>query len=180
VESASAVSDAPSDASPSVLRESKKLCVRGCCLSLMSAAGGASSALIGDRLVLGREFAVADSATVAVVGASGSAVPANTLGFADAGTLKATVLLASEEAEVAIGAGVVVSDVAPVAATGAVESSVAAGVEAEAGVGEAGLGDEERGPRSSEANAGGPKNANKKSANIMAHAMADFTRPPCT
>ncbi|HEX3587755.1 MAG TPA: hypothetical protein VH024_17280 [Candidatus Angelobacter sp.] len=124
--------------------------------------------------MLGRALAGADSATVTVVGASGSAVPANTLGFADAGTLKATVLLGSEEAEVAIGAGVVVSDVAPVAATGAVESSVAAGVEAEAGVGEAG-----RGPRSSvAADAGGPKNANKKSANIMAHAMADFTRPP--
>jgi len=40
VESASAVSDAPSVANPSVLRASKKLCVRGGVFSLISAAGG--------------------------------------------------------------------------------------------------------------------------------------------
>ena len=40
MESASAVSDAPSVAKPRVLRASKKLCVRGGVFSLMSAAGG--------------------------------------------------------------------------------------------------------------------------------------------
>ena len=47
MESASAVSDAPSVAKPSALRESKKLCERGGCLSLMNAAGGAASAVVG-------------------------------------------------------------------------------------------------------------------------------------
>jgi len=48
VESASAVSDAPSVAKPSVLRASKKLCVRGGVLSLISAAGGgATNAVVG-------------------------------------------------------------------------------------------------------------------------------------
>jgi len=179
VESASAVSDAPSDASPSVLRESKKLCVRGGCLSLINAAGGVSSALVGARLAPGRELAGAasvgaDSASegfapvamgmsvafvAAALGDSGNAVAANTSACDDVGAF-AAVALASEEAdEAAGGAGVVESD-----------AEVAAGVEAAVLVGEGG-----RGPRSSAAEAD-----NLKSANTMAHAMANFTSPPCT
>jgi len=70
------------------------------------------------------------------------------------------------------------SDVAAGAGTGAGESSVVAGIEAEAGVGAAGLGEAGRGPRSSSANADGPKNANKKIANNMAHLMASLTQSP--
>ena len=48
MESASAVSDAPSVAKPSVLRASKKLCERFGVLSLMKAAGGgATNAVVG-------------------------------------------------------------------------------------------------------------------------------------
>jgi hypothetical protein len=156
VESASAVSDAPSDASPRVLRESKKLCERGCCLSLINAAGGASSASIGARLGPGRELAGEGSAGVVVAGASGGAVEADRSDFDDAGAANATAALVSEEAEdAAIGAGAVESDAEGVA-----------GIEAEAGVGVAA-----RGPRSSVADADNPKNANN-----TAHAMASFTR----
>lgn len=187
MESASAVSDAPSDASPSVLRASKKLCVRGGCLSLINAAGGAGSALVGERLVLGMAFDGAGSAdegfatkssaavavagaifafealVVAALGASGGAVEADRSDFDDAGAFTATVAPGSEAAgEAAIGAGAVESDVEGVA-----------GVAAEASVGEAGLGDAERGPRSSEANADSPKNANN-----IAHAMASLTQSP--
>ena len=190
MESASAVSDAPSDASPSVLRESKKPCVRGGCLSLMSAAGGVRSALAGARLGLGRELAGADSVdersategfadadsadersaavavageivafVVAALGASGSAAELDRSDFDDAGVASATAALVS-----AIGADAVESDAEGVA-----------GVEAEAGVVEAGLGEEDRGPRSSVAEAD-----NLKSANTMAHAMANLTQSPCT
>ena len=176
------MSDAPSDASPNVLRASKKLCVRVGCLSLINAAGGASSALVGARLVLGRALVAAgsvgtDSASedlaavamgmsvafvAAALGDSGNAVAANRSGCNDVGTLKDSVVLASEEAEAAIGADAVESDI-----------EGEAGVEVEAGVGDAGLGDEERDPRSSVADADAPKNAN-----TMAHAMANFTSPP--
>jgi len=156
VESASAVSDAPSDASPNVLRASKKLCVRGCCLSLINAAGGAGSALVGDRLALGRELTGEGSAGVVVAEASGGAVEADRSDFDDTGAANATAALVSGEAEdAAIGAGAVESDMEGVA-----------GAEAEAGAGEAG-----RGPRSSVADADAPKDANN-----MAHAMASFTR----
>ena len=145
MESASAVSDAPSDANPSVLRESKKLCARGGCLSLISAAGGESSAGIGA-----------------------------TSNFADGGgAFKAMAPLAVEDELAAeAGADAGESDVAAVAGAGAAESSVEA-VAAEAGVGEAGLREEECGPRSSVANADAAKIANN-----MAHAMASFTRAP--
>lgn len=104
---------------------------------------------------------------VAALGTSGGAVEADKSDFNDA------------------GAGAVDSDVAAGAGTGAGESSVEAGVAAEASVGDAelgeeGLGEAGRGPRSSEANADGPKNANKKIANNMAHLMASLTQSPCT
>lgn len=159
MESASAVSDAPSDASPSVLRASKKLCWRGC-LSLMKAAGGAGSALvgassvlIGSRLAPGRTLdragagAGSEGERSAMVAAPGEIV-----------TLLAAALGAS--------GGAVEAARSDFDGAGAGESSVVA----EASVGEA-----ERDPRSSVANADGPKNANS-----MAHAMASLTQSPCT
>ncbi|HEY1526068.1 MAG TPA: hypothetical protein VGH51_07505 [Candidatus Angelobacter sp.] len=121
---------------PKVLRASKKLCVRGGCLSLMNAAGGAD---------------------------------ASASGFANAvGALKARLAFA---AEVAV-AGEAAADVAPAFEDGPASEPavVESDVEAEAVAGA------ERGPRSSVADADGPKNANN--ANNMAHAMADLTRAP--
>jgi len=53
VESASAVSDAPNVAKPRVLRASKKLCVRGGVLSLMSAAGGGATNAVAGAAMAG-------------------------------------------------------------------------------------------------------------------------------
>jgi len=83
VESASAVSDAPSVAKPRVLRASKKLCVRGGVLSLMSAAGGAATnAVAGAGAAMAGAMdkgsagfiSVAAGAISAVVGAGASGV----------------------------------------------------------------------------------------------------------
>jgi len=96
---------------------------------------------------------------VAALGDSGNAVAANTSGCDDVGAFIGAVLASEEADEAAGGAGTVESDV-----------EGAAGIEAAVLVGETG-----RGPRSSVAEAD-----NLKSANTMAHAMANFTQPPCT
>lgn len=125
---------------------------------MMSAAGGASSAFAGARLGLGREAAGADSAdersaTVDVAGAGAAGVAGE---VDDAGATVTAALVSGAAEDAAIGADAVDSD-----------------VEAEASVGDAELEEEGRGPRSSVADAD-----RLKSANIMAHTMTSFTRPP--
>lgn len=164
MESASAVSDAPSEARPRVLRASKKLCVRGGVLSLMSAVGGARSALSGARLLLVKK--VLGTAGSAVIGAAdnGSAI-LTAAGMGDAaGSAVAMIVLAFVE-----GAGVVF------------EESFA--VEVEADVAESGAETEAEGgvrPSLTRAMAAvvNPKDDPKK-ANKMA-AMASLNSLPLT
>lgn len=108
VESASAVSDAPSVAKPSVLRASKKLCERGGVLSLMNAAGGATNAVVG---------AMAEDSAGFTSMAAGA-------------TSEATRALAVDEEEVAVEDSFVEDAFALEVEAGVAESEAEAGVEA--------------------------------------------------
>jgi hypothetical protein len=193
VESASAVSDAPSVAKPSVLRASKKLCVRGGVLSLMSAAGGASSALIGARLLLGRKAfprtgsaaegaserapagkesatgIFADVASVTPIAVEGTSVFAEVASTPD--TVGALGSVAANKGSDFVGADVVFAALMPAAEAGAEATEVFAVEDAfavEAGAvefeAEAGVDADEARPRSSAAKADSPNSANSMAA----------------
>jgi hypothetical protein len=154
VESASAVREAAKAVKPREFLASKKLCVCGGCLSLMNAAGGAGASASGFADAGGALRArLAFAAEVAV---AGEAAPA--------------VAPAFEDGAAAVAPTFEDGPVDEAGAPGFIEDKPAVGesdVEAEAVAGA------ERGPRSSVADADGPKNANN-----MAHAMAIFTRAP--
>ena len=205
MDSASALSDTAREDRPKELRASKNLCVRGGCLSLMIAVGGATSASTGKRLVLvSRESTAMGSAVVvaeaAGAGGAGSdrsgstvvmvveALGSDGAGSAAAKTAKvfdgkvvasAPDFVEAGDAFNATAASALDDELDDAARVNALESDVEdEPLEAESGAGEAEFGETvlaevERGPRSSVAEADGPK-----SANIMAHAMASLTSLP--
>lgn len=146
MESASAVSAAPRVAKPSWLRASKKLCVRGGVLSLMTAAGGVSKACIGARLLLARKSLLNDGAVGAGVIAS---VPA---GAGSAVLISAEIGGASGRAATSVWGEM---EVVPGAAFAVEAEAGTAEAEAEAGV---------RRASSPRAKADDPKNTNSMAA----------------
>jgi hypothetical protein len=167
VESASAVSDAPSVAKPSVLRASKKLCVRGGVLSLMSAAGGgATNAVVGAAsAAAGAVVAGTNFTAVAFISVAAGVISVPGIGGASGSVTASTVF--------AVGAADAVAENSFAEETFAVEDAFAEGVFAEdafaleveaAESAEAGVDAGEGTPCRSAAKADDPRNANNMAA----------------
>jgi hypothetical protein len=148
------VSDAPRVAKPSVLRASKKLCVRGRVLSLMSAAGGgATNAFVGAGAVsaaVGGVSAGANFISVAFISVSAGAMSVPETG-AVSGSVTATMAFAVGAADA------VAEDVFADAAFA--EAAFAVEVEAEESDAEAGVEAGEGTPCRSAAKADDPNSA---------------------
>jgi hypothetical protein len=158
---------------------------------LMIAVGGATSASTGKRLVLVDKESTAMGSAVVVAEAAGASVfgsdRAGSAGGITASVFESKAVAGAPDfveaggAFNATAAPAVDDELDDAAGVNSLESDVEdEPVETESGVGEAefgetGLAEVERGPRSSVAEADGPK-----SANNMAHAMASLTSLPLT